>query len=302
MKTAIFLLLLALPASMAMAQEAGPSVNSIVTTVKTGDDKTQRMTVPVLVNGSGPYQFVIDTGSDSTVISSELAEALKMETAGKARIQAMNGAAQARMVKVKSLQLSNNTQTDFKAPAIPRERLGADGLLGTNSLEKQRVTLDFDSGEMLVEPSTAPMRPKPPNSEEIIIQTRSRLGQMVMIDADAGQEKVWAIVDTGGETTIANPALRRVLVRNQRVKALNPITITDVMGRSTQADYTLIERIRIGGLLIGQSNVAFMNANPFRLFKLQKRPSMMIGMATLRAFRRVTIDFVRRRVIFLLPR
>ncbi|MFN5759407.1 MAG: hypothetical protein ACK440_07415, partial [Sphingomonadaceae bacterium] len=36
--------------------------------VPTGDDGAARMTVPVMVNGQGPFSFVIDTGADRTVI------------------------------------------------------------------------------------------------------------------------------------------------------------------------------------------------------------------------------------------
>ncbi len=295
--TPLILLISAVPAG---AEDAAPVATA--TTVQTGQDESKRMTVPVMVNGQGPFQFIIDTGSDVSVVSTELADALKMEAKGRARIQAMNGPATGKMVMVKSMTVSNSTLTNFRAPAIPRERLGADGMLGINSLENQRITIDFDSGQMVVEPSTAPIRPKPANSEEIVVETRSRLGQMVMIDADAGQEKIWAIVDTGGHTSIGNTALRRTLLKNQRVKVLHPVAITDVMGQTAQADYTALERIRIGGLLIGNANVAFMDANPFRLFKLNKRPAMMLGMSTLRYFRRVTIDFARRRVTFLVPR
>ena len=33
-------------------------------------------TVPVMINGQGPFDFVVDTGADRTVISEELAKQL----------------------------------------------------------------------------------------------------------------------------------------------------------------------------------------------------------------------------------
>lgn len=36
--------------------------------VPTGNDGASRMTVPVMVNGQGPFAFVIDTGADRTVV------------------------------------------------------------------------------------------------------------------------------------------------------------------------------------------------------------------------------------------
>ncbi|HEU0284619.1 MAG TPA: aspartyl protease family protein, partial [Sphingomicrobium sp.] len=41
-------------------------------------DGHDRMTVPVLVAGHGPYRFLIDTGADRTAISSDLARQLRL--------------------------------------------------------------------------------------------------------------------------------------------------------------------------------------------------------------------------------
>jgi predicted aspartyl protease len=291
--------------TFASAQEVTlppPMPTPASSTIPTGEDGALRMTVPVMINGAGPFQFIVDTGSDHTVLSTEIADQLNLPSAGRARIQAMNGPASGKLVRVDKFDVSTNTMTNRKLPAIPRARLGADGLVGIDALDNLRITIEFDEKRMFVEPATAPPKPKPSNVEEIVVEARSRLGQMVMIDADSGGGKVWAVVDTGAQTTIGNTALRRFLVKGQRVKQLYPITITDVMGQSATADYAIIERIRLGGLKIGGAAVAFIDANPFRVFKLQRRPALLLGMETLRGFKRVTIDFARRRVTFLLPR
>jgi hypothetical protein len=48
--------------------------------------------------------------------------------------------------------------------------------------------------------------------------------------------------------------------------------------------------------------VAFRDVHPFKLFNLQRRPAMLLGMENLSSFRRVTIDFAKRRITFILPR
>ena len=47
-------------------------------------DSYQRMTVPVRLGGKGPFRFLIDTGSDRTAISRELAVALGLDSAPRA--------------------------------------------------------------------------------------------------------------------------------------------------------------------------------------------------------------------------
>jgi predicted aspartyl protease len=46
------------------------------------DAKTlaSRMTVPVKVNGQGPYRFIVDSGADSSVVGERIAQSLKLLT------------------------------------------------------------------------------------------------------------------------------------------------------------------------------------------------------------------------------
>jgi hypothetical protein len=39
-----------------------------------GQDRAERMTVPVSIGGRGPYAFIVDTGAERTSIAEELAE------------------------------------------------------------------------------------------------------------------------------------------------------------------------------------------------------------------------------------
>jgi predicted aspartyl protease len=85
--------------------------------ISSGADAAFRMTVPVMVNGQGPFHFVIDTGADRTVISRETADQLALPQAGTSRLHAMGGAGQVRMVKVDQLQMSNRTTKHLKLAA-----------------------------------------------------------------------------------------------------------------------------------------------------------------------------------------
>ena len=92
------------------------------------------MTVPVMVNGQGPFQFVVDTGADRTVVSEDLADRLGLPKAGTAKLHAMGGSADVRLVKIDTVQVSNNTARKVHAAALPKRNVGADGLLGIDSL------------------------------------------------------------------------------------------------------------------------------------------------------------------------
>jgi predicted aspartyl protease len=269
--------------------------------IDTGLDKALRMTVPVMINGQGPFQFVVDTGADRTVISRELANRLKLPKAGTAKLHAMGGSAEVNLVRVGRLQVSTNVMKGADIAALPGEYVGADGLLGIDSLKRQRIVMDFQSNTMRIEPASAPEEVLPPDADLIVVTARTRLGQLVMVDADANGQKIWVVVDTGAQNSIANTRLRKLLARHSPDAAIKEINMIDVLGQMTPADYTIVNRLRIGGVSMGNAAIAFADAHPFKLFGLMNKPSMLLGVESLRAFRRVSVDFATRKVKFLLP-
>jgi predicted aspartyl protease len=288
-------------ASPAFAQGVAPPAPAEPTdTVSTELDKSLRMTVPVMINGQGPFQFVIDTGADRTVISTELAARLKLPTAGTARIHAMSGEGTVKIVKIDKVQVSTNTSRNVKAAALLERNIGADGLLGIDSLKGQRIVMDFVAKTMKVVPSSAPEEVVEREADLIIVTAKTKLGQLVMVDADANGEKIWVVVDTGAQNSIGNARLRRMLVKRNPKTEIRVVNMIDVIGRQMQADYTIVEKVRIGGIQMGNAAIAFADAHPFKLFGLGGKPSMLLGMESLRSFKRVSVDFSTRKVKFLL--
>lgn len=286
----------------AQTPEAGPALTPPVqSTLAAGDDGASRMTVPVFVNGQGPFQFVIDTGADRTVVSKELAEKLALKKSGTMRVHAMGGAGRADMVKIDQLRVSNRTMARLTSAALPRAYIGADGLLGVDSLKGQRIIMDFKASTMSLEPSSEPDAFAAATGDVIVVTAKTRLGQLVMVDADANGQKVWVVVDTGAQNSVGNRQLRKLMFARDPRTTTKPIEMIDVLGQRTLADYTIVNRLRIGGILLGNAAIAFVDAYPFRLFDLHKKPSMLLGMESLRGFERVSVDFSARKIKFLLP-
>ena len=63
-----------------------------------------------------------------------------------------------------------------------------------------------------------------------------------------------------------------------------------------------MDRLRVGGVALGNVPIAFADVHPFSLFDLKQKPSLLLGMETLQIFNRVTIDFPSRKVSFQLAR
>lgn len=258
-----------------------------------------RMTVPVNIGNRGPYHFVVDTGSERTVISSELARALGLGPGEDVMVSSMTEVSLVSTVIVPTLRVGQRTMDGIQAPALARADLGAAGILGVDTLQTQRVVFDFGRREMTIMPSRR-VDPRWPEGE-IVITARSRFGRLMLIDADVDGQRVYVIVDTGAQITVGNTALRRALERRHRLGPTAPVQLVSVTGGQFSADYTLARRIRIGGANIVNLPVAFAEADPFRQLELTDRPAILLGMDALRLFDRVSVDFANRRVRLLLP-
>ena len=105
--------------------------------------------VPTFVNGTGPHQFVLDTGASSTVMSPELTQSLGIASAGTGTGLGAGGEIQVSACTVESLgveaaELENLfvAVTDLRMlNQVVGEKL--DGIVGYNYLREFKVTIDY---------------------------------------------------------------------------------------------------------------------------------------------------------------
>jgi predicted aspartyl protease len=269
------------------------------TSLDIGADAYARMTVPVSISGSGPYKFVIDTGAERTVIARELAQNLQLSASGSARVFSMSEVSDIATVLIPRLEVGGKSYQGIKAPAIERRNLGAEGMLGVDALQSQRVSFDFARREMTVVPSRR--QEEHWDGQSIIVTARSRFGRLVLVDAAVEGQKVWVIIDTGAQTSVGNTALRHALERRHRLPESQPLTMISVTGGRVVADQTLIRSIRLGDATIHDMPIAFADVEPFKKLDLVGRPALLLGMDALKLFERVSVDFANRRVRLLAP-
>jgi predicted aspartyl protease len=260
----------------------------------TGEDRWARMTVPVNIGTSGPYAFVVDTGAERTSIAEELARDLRLGLGSRARLHSMTEVSRIQTVVIPALEVGGRSVRDIHAPALQRRYIGAEGILGVDSLQSQRISFDFVRQQMTV--TNSHRREEHWPADTIVVTARNRLGHLVMVDASVDGQKVWVILDTGAQTTVANNVLRRKLEQKGRLRPTVPIMLQSVTGGQMAADQTTVKRIRLGGIDINDMPVAFADVHPFNKLGLSKRPALLLGMDALRLFDRVSVDFPNRRV------
>lgn len=293
----IFVSAVALGAPL-LAQPVPPPVDS-ADVLGYSADRAARMTVPVSIGGKGPYRFIVDTGAERTVIARELARELRLGPGDRTILHSMTEVRETPTVLIPLLEVSKKTVKDIHAPALARANLGAEGMLGVDSLKAQRVQFDFVRQKMSISPSRA--REPQWDSDTIVVTAHNRFGHLVLVDAAIEGEKVHVILDTGSEVTIGNDALRRRLEKRGKLRATMPIELLSVTGGVTRADYTAVKTLRLGGVDITDMPIAFAEVHPFRKLKLTDKPALLLGMDALKLFERVSVDFATRKVRLLPP-
>jgi len=304
----VFLVLSAsMPGTMSAAgqpaQPGGPASDASTSLSRSvaSRDLSARVTVPVMINGSGPYEFVIDTAADRTVVSRELAALLALPPGPIAVLHDTAGVQQVRTAVIGRLSFGGREIVAIDAPMLPVSGLGADGMLGIASLSGQKIVLDprgrtFQSG-----PSARDVADDAgsPGSETIVVQGRRRFGQLILVDADSHGEPIYVVLDSGAQNTIGNEALRTLIAEDRRGKG-HPVMdqVISVTGRETPAEIDRISSIRLGEITIGHVPIAFADLHTFAHLGLADSPAMLLGMDVLREFRSIAVDFRRHRAVF----
>jgi len=259
-------------------------------------DARGRMTVPVRVQEQGPFEFLVDTGSQNTVLSETLAQRLALEPGRKAWLVGIAGTSQVDTVTIDQLDLGRRSYYGLLAPLLQSSDIGADGILGVDSLQGQRVIIDFERRAMTIDDAR---KAGGSRGYEIVITARRRSGQLIMTHARI--DGVWTdvIIDTGAENSIGNRALQDAL--KKRRAGAERVVLDSVTGQQIVADVDYGSTLSIGDLHINNMMIAFADAPPFAALNQQHRPTILLGMRELRVFKRVGIDFSARKILFDIP-
>jgi len=119
-----------------------------------------QMIVPVSIHHSGPFSFLLDTGTQMTTVDPALAEALHLETTGKAAVasvgvQASASFAQAGLIEVGSHSVANLKVLVYDLANLQTTGLNIQGVLGEDFLKQFDMLIDNAHGLVCLDDSGA---------------------------------------------------------------------------------------------------------------------------------------------------
>lgn len=259
-------------------------------------DRIGRIIAPVMIDGTGPYRFLVDTGANYSMISPALAHELGLVPRAGAllKVTGITGSQRMPWVPVARLRAGHFLLRNLRMPITDSPVLnGLDGILGLAGLPVQRIAVNFQHNLVWIGRSNGGGA-----WGYLAIPARLTLGGLLMIHARIGHVPVLAVIDTGSPRTLGNSALHRALLRHVRVK--DNARIFGVTRQVSSGDMTGSPTVYLGPAAIGDLDIVYGNVSIFRTWHLENRPAVIIGMDVLGTVDGLILDYRHPRV-FILP-
>ncbi|ULU23877.1 retroviral-like aspartic protease family protein [Dyella terrae] len=114
-------------------------------------------TVPVYVNGKGPYPFILDTGADGPAVYQWFADEARLpKVAGKEQdLSGQTGSAKVSMFRIDDVSLGGLHYHGAEAFGLPDRKDGGQqaGVLGNDFMDKAVVVFDFPCRQVTIYPT-----------------------------------------------------------------------------------------------------------------------------------------------------
>ena len=275
------------------AASLGGNVDDSLFASPTTRDHIGRVVVPVKINGRGPYRFIVDTGANHSTISPELARQLGLtaQTESLVTLDGITGTAQVTYVSVERLQAGDLVLEDTALPVVWAPVMaGADGILGAAGMSQKSLLIDFQRNRVAI----ASHVELTTRNQAIKIHAARVVNGLMMLDTDIGGVRVEAVLDTGSERTLGNIALRDALKSKRRAQQGFVAVLTSVYGATKEverAEIAAAPTISIGPLRITDVAIVYGDFHIFKVWDLQGKPAMILGMDVLGTLASLNIDF-----------
>lgn len=255
-------------------------------------DQIGRIWAPVFINGRGPFRLVLDTGATRSAVTAMVALALGIPTDQSAPmlLRGVTGSATVPTIHVDTLNVGDLSVDSPVLPIVPDAMGGAQGVLGSEGLIDKRIYIDFRHDQISIRYSHGERAER----DFVNIPFHSLRGELIVVDAVVGEVRAKAIIDTGGQTTIANLALRDALAHLNRGGKGKPDQIVGATLAVESGMVIATPAIQFGSIKMIDPGVTFADMSIFKHWNLTREPAILIGMDALGTLDTLVIDYRRR--------
>ncbi len=276
--------------------EEAPIEEVIVTALEpryvapTRRDRIGRIWAPVYINEKGPFRLVLDTGSSHAAVNASVAAALGIKLTDKnlVLLRGVTGSRTVPTITVDSLVIGDMQLRPARLPIVIDALGGAEGVLGTDGMMDKRIFIDFRHDRITIFRSRGERAPP----RFITVPVKIVQGLLVA-NVRVGTLRATAIIDTGGQGSLANEAFRLAISRRLRPADILADEITGATLDVQRGDRVVTPPIMLGEITISSARITTGDLHIFQHWQMIKDPVILLGMDVLGLFDTLIIDYKR---------
>jgi predicted aspartyl protease len=266
-------------------------------TIQGDADPEHRLTIDTMIDGKGPFRFLVDTGADRTVIADNVAIKLGLISGEDVVVQGISRSVVAATVGLKNVTFGRDVIANLAAPILPRTWLGADGYFGLDVVDGRRVTFDFVNHKLTIDQALE--SPDWLRYNESVVRANGSSGRLTSFNCSVDGVHAVAFIDSGAEMTIGNTHLFAELEKSGAAYVSNvTIPVIGVTGGIAPGRLTATSNVRIGTINFRNGYLIISDLPVFDIWGLADRPALFLGMNFLKQTSSVSIDFARKQMRF----
>ena len=174
--------------------------------------------LPLHVNDRGPFDFIVDTGAGTSLLTPELAKQLNVKVVGSKEGQSAGGKVAVSLGKADSLAVGGAKIHDVDLGIVDLAHIGKtigakiDGDLGYNFLKRFRITIDYRDWEIRFDDPKRVENFGRTAKTEVPIRLAGPAKPLILINVHVnGRGPFQFAIDTGTSTTAIAPELAKQL-------------------------------------------------------------------------------------------
>jgi predicted aspartyl protease len=248
--------------------------------------------LPIHVNDRGPFDFILDTGAGTSLVSIDLARELNLKTIGSKHGQTAGGKVAVSLAKVDSIRAGEIKLENVDVGIVDLSQIGGsvgakiDGDLGYNFLKHFRLTIDYrDLVLRLDDPKRIESFVRGAQTE-VPVRLANPAKPLLLVDVHAnGRGPFQFAIDTGTSTTAIAPEL----VQQLDIRT-SPAGIGTTGGGAIDFSAGSLESFHLGGAKIDNLQIVIADFFPMLSAAVGAKLDGIVGYNFLRHYK-VVIDY-----------
>jgi predicted aspartyl protease len=274
--------------------------------IATHQGRVGMIVTSVMIDGRGPFRFMLDTGATRTVLASATVAklALKINPADRILVRGVSGLTAVPVVHVNSVVSGALQLHDLVAPVLSGPVFnGLDGILGMDGLAGMKLTADFVRDQVVISPSSAGSAaaaragPAAPQPLFTTLQGQFVSQRLLLVRGRIDGVETAAVIDTGATHSLGNAALlARLKHGHSTVLPAARDSVVDATDTIEAGSLQRIASMQLGNTDITNLRVIFGDYPVFKAWGLQDKPALLLGMDVLGSVADFSIDYGRAQI------